>query len=72
MYSIDIETMYNNIHTDENAIKVITRYLAEPENNTELELDLFGFKIHHIIKLLKFLLKNTYFTYIMNHSTPKR
>ena len=59
MYSIDIETMYNNIPTDESAIKIITKYLAENIN----KIDLYGFKIHHIIKLLKFLLNNTYFTY---------
>ena len=59
MYSIDIENMYPTIPTNDNAIKVITKYLAVNKNN----LDLFGFKIHHIIRLLKFLLNNIYFNY---------
>ena len=59
MYSIDIENMYPTIPTNDKAIGIIEQYLSTNQQH----IDLFGFEIYHITKLLKFLIHNTYFTY---------
>ena len=51
--------MYNTVPTNDKALGIIEQYLVEHKEH----IDLFGFRIQEIIKLLKFLIENTYFTY---------
>ena len=53
MYSIDIDSMYPSIPTNREALKVIRKYL----NDHESKIDMFGFKVSHIMVIIEFMIK---------------
>ena len=59
MASFDIENMFPNMPTNDDAIKVIKSYLHKFEDI----IDLLGFSINNILKLLRFLFDHTYVQY---------
>ena len=54
--SIDIESMYPSMPTDNKAINIIKIYIQKHKNS----LELYGFKISHIIQMLEFVITHTY------------
>ena len=57
--SLDIANMYPTVPINKEALKVIESYLIKYKE----EIEMFGFKIKHIIMMLEFILNNTYIKY---------
>ena len=53
--SLDMESMYPTIPTDERAMSVVLRYIKETPN-----IDLLGFQPDHICEMLQFVCRHTY------------
>ena len=58
MFSIDVDSMFPSIPTCSEALKVIESFLTK--NSKHLGIDLYGFKIPHIMEMIKFIFNNTY------------
>ena len=58
IFSIDVEAMFPSIPTCSEALKVIEEFLNK--NYKNLGIDLYGFKIGHIMKMIEFIFENSY------------
>ena len=57
--SLDVVNMYPNVPTDEKALNVVKEYIIKHWDN----INMFGFKVNHVITMLEFIFKNTYIMY---------
>ena len=57
--SLDISNMYPNIPTGRDALKVARTYLTQHKD----KINLFGFKVDHVMWMLGTVLSNTYISY---------
>lgn len=57
--SLDISNMYPNIPIGKDALRVVKKYLEDNRS----ELNLFGFRINHVIWMIDCIFSNTYISY---------